>query len=517
MAVTVSRANKALVVPPSPGVHSMFPNAPALPDGNVIVPHGMRETLLLRHIGYKVPNPMLLYYDWCGGNPFHVQKLTCKLLSESAHAYVLNHMGTGKTKTALWAWDFLNKAGLTGKLLVVAPLSTLHFVWAREVFATLPGRKVQVLHGSKQDRLDRLAQDADVYVINHDGVKVISDALYTRPDITCLVLDELAVYRNNSDRSKLMRKFAARFAIVWGMTGAPMPNEPTDVWGQARIVTPNTVPKYQSHARDMLMSKVSQYVWKPKPDAVEKAFAMLQPAVRYSLDDVVELPDLISRTVDVDLSDQQKAVYESVVKEYTALVKEHRITALNAGAAMTKLLQVAGGWVYTQKPDFVRLDASPRVAALIDLVQSAERKVIAFVPYRHMIEGLGAIFERLKVGFDYCIVHGDTTDRDKIFHIFQNSPDKFKLMLAHPATVHHGLTLTAADTTIWYLPTASLDVYDQANARFRRIGQHHKQQLIHMQATPVEKKLYRLLASKQKIQEKLLEMIEDATARRDGV
>lgn len=515
MPVTVSRANKALVVPPSPGVQSLFPNASALPDGNLIVSHGMRETLLLRHLGYKVPNPMLLYYDWCNGSPFHVQKLTCKLLSESAHAYVLNHMGTGKTKTALWAWDFLNKAGLTKKLLVVAPLSTLHFVWAREVFGTLPGRKVQVLHGSKQDRLDRLATDADIYVINHDGLRVVVNELYTRPDITCLVIDELAVYRNNSDRSKLMRKFATRFQIVWGMTGAPMPNEPTDVWAQAKIVTPNTVPKYQSHARDILMTKKGPYTWVPKPDAVEKAFKMLQPSVRYGLDDVTELPQLTSRVFDVDLSPQQKQVYEKVRTELATMVSGEQITALNAGAAMNKLLQIAGGWVYSKAPDFVRLDASPRVAGLIDLVQSAERKVLCAVPYRHAIEGLGAIFTRLKVGFDFCMVHGNTTGRENLFHLFQNS-DKFKLMLAHPGTVHHGLTLTAADTTIWYLPVPSLDIYDQFNARFRRIGQTHKQQLIHMQATPIEKKLYSLLAKKARVQDMLLQLVEDATARRDG-
>ena len=159
------------MVPPVAGVDTMFPDAPLLPpDGNKLVRHGLRETLLLRHLGFQVPNPMDFYYDWCGGTPYAVQRATCRMLVENPRAYVLNHMGTGKTKTALWAWDYLNKQGLAGKLLVVAPLSTLRFVWGREVFRTLPGRKVQILHGSRQQRLDRLAEDADIYVINHDGV-----------------------------------------------------------------------------------------------------------------------------------------------------------------------------------------------------------------------------------------------------------------------------------------------------------------------------------------------------------
>ena len=514
MPVIVSRAHKVLVVPPTPGLDQLFPDARALPDGNVVVPHDMRSMKLLQHLGFQhVPNPMLFHYDWCKGKPFDVQRATCKVLTENPHAYVLNHMGTGKTKAALWAWDYLNRSGMAGKLLVVAPLSTLNFVWAREVFATLPGRRVMVLHGSRQARLDRLAQDADIYVINHDGLKVIESELHTRADITALVLDELAVYRNNSDRSKRMRKFATRFATVWGMTGAPMPNEPTDVWGQCMIVTPNQngLPKSRRWAQSMLMAPTaSAYIWLPKPDAVDTAFKWMQPAVRYALDDVVELPPIISRTIDVDLSAQQKKVYDKVKRECQAMVAAHTITAVNAGAAMSKLLQIAGGWVYSKSPDFVRLDAAPRVATLVDLILSAEKKVIVFVPFRHMIDGLSEILNMDKINIEHCVVHGDIRNREEIFTLFQQST-KYKAMLAHPGCIQHGLTLTAADTIIWYVPIASLEIYDQANARIRRVGQQHKQQLLHLQSTPVEKRIYKLLQSKQKVQEKLLDMFEEAT------
>lgn len=511
MPVKVSRSNQMLIVPPEPGVLSLFPSAQKLPDGNLLVPHGMRETILLKHIGFKVPNPMLLYYDWKGGKPFAVQRATCKMLTENPHAYVLNHMGTGKTKTALWAWDYLNRAGLAKKMLVVSPLSTLNFVWARECFATLCGRRVQVLHGTRQERLDRLGVDADIYIINHDGVRVIESELAARADIDTLVLDELAVYRNNSNRSKQMRKFAQKFSIVWGMTGAPMPNEPTDVWSQCLIVTPNRVPRYRTHARDMLMTRVSNFVWKPKPDAVKQAFDWMQPSVRYGLDDVVELPTLVNPPpVEVALSKQQALVYKRVSTAMKAMVKDKQITALNAGVAMGKLLQIAGGWVYTNNPEFVRVDPTPRILALTDMIESANQKVLVAVPYRHMIEGISALFSMPQVNIDHCVVHGDTRNRDSIFNIFQNT-DKYRVMLAHPGCVHHGLTLTAADTLIWYLPITSLDVYDQFNARFRRIGQAHKQQLLHIQATPIEKRIYTMLRAHQKMQESFLSLVEEAT------
>lgn len=510
MPVIVSKKNQALVVPPNPGLSMTFPGAPSLPGGNIVVPHGIRETLLLRHLGFNVPSPFPLYYDFGASKPFAVQVATATMLTENPRGYVLNHMGTGKTKTALWAWDCLNRAGLVGKLLVVAPLSTLNFVWAREIFNTLPGRRVQVLHGTRRERLDRLATEADIYIINHDGVKTIRDALYARADVSALCLDELAVYRNNSTRSKDMRKFATRFQVVWGMTGAPMPNEPTDVWAQCQIVTPGRVPRYRTHARDMLMTKVTDFKYVPKPDAVNRAFGWMQPSCRYALEDVVELPPLISRTIDVPLSTAQEHTYKRVATAMQAMIKDKTIVAANAGAAMSKLLQIAGGWVYTKNPEYVRVDPTPRILALTELIASAEQKVLVAIPFRHMIEGVSKIFNMKGVEIDHEVVHGDTKDRERIFTLFQDT-NKFKVLLVHPATVSHGLTLTVADTILWYLPITSLDVYDQFNARITRVGQTHKQQLLHLQATPIEKKIYRMLLAHQKMQSNFLQLVEEAT------
>jgi SNF2 family DNA or RNA helicase len=186
------------------------------------------------------------------------------------------------------------------------------------------------------------------------------------------------------------------------------------------------------------------------------------------------------------------------------------ITALNAGAALNKLLQIAGGWVYTQNPEFVRVDPTPRILALTDLIASAERKVLVAVPYRHMIEGISKIFSMKGVDIDHCVVHGDTVGRDNLFNLFQNT-DKYRVMLVHPQCVAHGVTLTAADTIIWYLPITSLEVYDQFNARITRIGQANKQQLLHLQGTPVERKIYRMLREHQKMQAAFLQLVEDAT------
>jgi len=499
-----------MIVPPLPGVEVMFADAPLLPGGNRLVRHGVRETLMLRHLGLKIPHPMELYYDWCGGKPYKVQIATCRMMTENARFYNLNHMGTGKTKTALWSWDYMNRQGYNKKLLVVAPLSTLTFVWLSEVFATMPHRRAVVLTGTKAQRLKLLAQEADIYIINHDGVKVIEQELHDRRDIDTLVLDELAVYRNQSDRSKRMRKFARRFTTVWGMTGAPMPNEPTDVWAQCQIITPGRVPRFRSHARDLLMVNIGPYLWKPKPNAVDTAFSWMQPACRYTLDEVVELPPVISRSVSVDLSEEQLTTYKKVSTVMSTMVKEKTITAVNAGVAMNKLLQIAGGWVYTVRPEFVRLDPTPRIVAMADMIRSCNEKVLVAIPYRHMIEGVSKILGMKGVDIEHCCVHGDTPRREEIFNLFQNT-DKYKVMLVHPQCVSHGLTLTAASMIIWYLPTVSLETYDQFNARITRIGQKHKQQIIHLQGAPVERHIYKMLQEHQALQNRFLELVEGAS------
>jgi SNF2 family DNA or RNA helicase len=521
--VKISRKFQKLIVPADGKTENMFPSAVPVPPTDddpcpyLMVDHELRNTIMLRHLGYQVPNPMLCYYDWAGGKPFAVQRRTVDMMTTAARCYVLNSMGTGKTKACLWAWDYLHGNNFCGKMLVVATLSTLRFVWQAEAFSTLPTRKVQILHGTKKQRLERLAEDADIYVINHDGLRTIMPELLARTDIDVLCLDEVAVYRNSSERSKDMRKFHLRFKIVWGLTGRPMPNEPTDVWGISKVVTPSTSPKYFRQAQEMLMTKINQFKWVPKPEAIDRAITMLQPNVRFDLDAVVELPEVISRTVDVPLTPMQGKIYKALAAEFMAEIGKDQVTAVNAAVAMGKLLQVSGGWVYANPIGAVPVckpeDPMPRHQMLIDLINENERKVIVYAPYRHTIEGLSKLLtgaDPANPMIEHAVVHGEVSGRGEIFNQFQHTT-KFKVLLAHPQCVAHGLTLTAADTIIWYLPITSLEIYEQANARITRVGQKHKQKILHLQSTPVEKKIYSMLQRKQKVQDTLLQLLAEAT------
>jgi SNF2 family DNA or RNA helicase len=132
----------------------------------------------------------------------------------------------------------------------------------------------------------------------------------------------------------------------------------------------------------------------------------MQPSVRFTLDDVVELPDLIERFVDVEMGPQQTKIYKALAAQCYAAVQSHEITAANAGAVMMKLLQVSTGWVYSRTRDVVALDNSNRIDALMDAIESTDRKVLVFAPFKHALAGISAALT--SQGYEHATVDGDT-------------------------------------------------------------------------------------------------------------
>jgi SNF2 family DNA or RNA helicase len=451
-------------------------------------------------------------YDWCGGKPFDIQVRTCELLTENPRSYALNSMGTGKTRCVLWSFDYLKKLGMVNKMLVVCPLSTMTFTWQHEIMKATPHLRSTVLHADASKRKKLLADDGfDIYIVNHDGVRVIYKELLERPDIDVICLDELAVYRNPTVRTKLMTKLAGTRAVVWGLTGSPMPNAVTDIWSQIRIITPHSVPKFFTYFRDELQVKVSQFKWANKIGAIEKAFAYMQPSVRYTLDDIMELPDaVVPPPMDTGLSPDQRKVYDLLRKHAVAAVKGGEITAMNAGVVMSKLLQVSSGWVYGKNRHVHDLGGSDRLQALADIIDAADGKVIVFVNYRHTLAGVHHYLSRHFTGAH--LIHGETSPKERniIFNAFQNTDDPAPLIV-YPKCISHGLTLTAANTAVWYGPPLSAETYDQCNARIRRVGQKRKQLFVHLSSTPMEKRVYNLLTARLLQQDSFLSLLEDAS------
>lgn len=485
----------------------------------ISVPHTVEVSRLCRNLGYQVPAPITHWYKWHDSpEPFRIQKITAALMTMNPRAYVLNEMGTGKTRSAMYAIDYLIKERVIENALIVAPLSTLSPVWDREVFEFFGHLSATVLHGSRPQRVKALREKHNIYIINHDGVGTILPELLEKK-IDAILIDEVGAYRNKStNRWKQMDKLvrAGRgVKYLWGMTGSPTPNEPTDAFGLARLITPERAPKWFKEFQRSTMTQITQFKWIPKADANDKVYDMLQPAVRYRRDDCVELPPVSYQDVEIPPSKQVADTYKKMMGQLKIAFEEGQITAANEGVLFMKLLQISCGWVYTQNKGTVRLDNQDRIDELKNLINDSLGKVIVFANFTHAAEG---IYEKITQGTRKCplpkdgveLVTGATSkkERDRIFSSFQN--DEYpRVLVAHPECMSHGLTLTAASTIIWFTPTTSLETYEQANARITRPGQTHKGLILHLTSTPIERKLYNRLKQKAKIQGALLELFND--------
>jgi SNF2 family DNA or RNA helicase len=518
--IHISHLTRSLAVPYRTDVFNLFPHSKRINwQGNdlLVIPHGIDETTMLRNLKLPIPAPIVEHYNFPSADrrrPFAKQVSTAAMMTMHRRAYVLNSMGTGKTKSCIWAFDYLRTVGRAQRMLVVAPLSTLEFTWAQEIFMTIPTLKVNVLTGSKERRLKRLKEPADIYVINHDGIKVIFDALKQRTDIDVICFDEASAYRNaRADRSKAAQQLAVGRGYVWGMTGSPTPSDPTDAFGLARLITPQTSPRSFTSFRTETMIQVNQFKWVARSDAASTVAKLLQPSVRYTLDDFIELPPVIERDVIVGMGLRQKEAYQKLKDTASVMLKEGTVTAVNGGVLFSKLLQTSLGWIYDNDRTVIALDNQPRLDALMDIINSAERKVLVFSPFKSATHGISTMLKAQKI--DFAEVTGDTPHgaRTEIFNQFQGTT-KYKVLNAHPECMSHGLTLTAADTIIWFGPVTKLETYEQANARITRVGQAHKQQVIRLIATPAERVLYKRLALKEDLQHNVLDILADITGDR---
>lgn len=475
----------------------------------IAVPHRMDETQVLRNMGFKVTSPVEYYYDWSGRyTPFQAQLETTAFLTMHNRAFCLNDMGTGKTLSALWAYDYLRGTGAVKKMLVISPLSTLERTWADEVFRHFPHLTWSVLYGSKERRQKMLRTDADIYLINHDGIKVLEKDLIARTDIDIVVVDEIASFRNaGTSRWKSLARVIAGRQRVWGLTGTPTPNAPTDAWALCRLLCPERVTKFFGQFKDQTMRQVSAFRWVPRDNATDLVAQAMQPSIRFSREQCIDLPPCLYQTRHTDMSPEQKKAYKEMLTTLYTELQMGQVLAVNEAVKMQKLVQIASGVVYARDGTHVELPCQSRIDETLDIIEQAGSKVIVFVPYKGVMKHVA---QEISKHYTVAVVNGDTSkaDRDRIFSDFQSTATPH-VLVAQPYAMAHGITLTAANTVVWYAPITSQEIYTQANARVTRPGQKLSQLVVHIEGSPVERRLYQSLQARKTLEGILLDILRD--------
>jgi len=440
--------------------------------------------------------------------PFSHQVATVEFLLRNKRSFVLSTMGTGKTLSAAWAADFLMINSKIDKVLIIGPLSTLHAVWANELFESLPHRKAVAISGSRVNRLRALSLERDFYIINHDGIKSLEAELIDAK-FDAIIIDELTAYKTaGTARTKSMMRIANQAEIVWGMTGSPVANSPVEAFAQAKVVRPKNValPKYFGTFRDSVMKEHQYLAYKyvPRPGWEEKVKAVLSPSIRYELADCIDLPPTLYESREISMSTEQAKMYKSMLKDFKSMAKDEAITAVNAGVKAMKLMQIASGSVYTDEGSAVRLDCKGKFKEVVNLYNEGGNKpIIVYLTFRESIAALSDYLSKYEV----ATINGSVPAklRGSIVNRFQKGEIDF--LLLQPKAAAHGLTLTRASTVVWFTPYPSNEITQQANARVVRPGQTSTQLIVRLYSSEIEKSLYAALDDKESMSKTLLKLI----------
>ena len=446
---------------------------------------------------FPLPSPIVNDYKYTGRwVPFNHQKTTSEFLSINKRAFCFNEAGTGKTSSVLWASDYLMNLGVIKRVLVICPLSIMTSAWKNDIYNTCLHRHPGVAYGTAADR--KLIINNPKYefvIINYDGVRIVKDDIIDA-NFDLIVVDEANAYKNvSTTRWKTLNKILKPHTRLWMLTGTPASQSPCDAYGLARLVAPHKVPKFSSSWRDRVMTQITRFKWIPKHNSQDAVYSVLQPAIRFAKNDCLDLPEVTYQTREVPLSKNVQKYYKELKKEFLIEAAGEEITSVNAAANMTKLLQISGGAVYTDSKKVIEFDIRPRLNALMEVLEETSNKILIFVPYRHTIDIVANHLEEHDI--TTAIINGSVSahNRTQIIKDFQNSDDPRALVI-QPQSAAHGVTLTRADTVVFWSPVMSVEVYLQCIARIDRVGQQNKMTVVHLQGSEIEKRMYAMLQGK---------------------
>lgn len=491
-------------------VLATIPKSKQLDDGSVLVHWGLEEAQVLKNLGIKsVPSPIERRYNWPGlFKPFNHQKETSAFMTLHRRAFCFNDPGTGKTASFAWAVDYLMNKGYIKRALVICPLSIMHSAWQADLFKTVMHRRVDVAHGSRDKRIKIIKSDAEFVIINFDGVETVLDELKAG-GFDLVIIDEAnAVKTATTKRWKAINSLIGPDTWLWMATGTPASQSPTDAYGLAKMMNSSSVPHYFYTFRDSVMYKVTQFKWSAKQNAAEIVNKVLQPAIRFTKDECLDLPELLYTTREVALTPQQLKYYKMLKDQFIMAAAGETVTSVNAATNLNKLLQVASGAVYSDNGNTVEFDITHRYNVLVEAIEESTHKVLVFVPFRHTIEVLRDRLRKDK--FEVEVIHGGVPvhRRTEIFKAFQTESTP-RILLIQPAAASHGVTLHAANTVVWWGPVTSNEIWHQANARVHRSGQKNACLVVRLCGCAVERKLYGALDSKTEDMDTLLNLYKE--------
>jgi SNF2 family DNA or RNA helicase len=471
--------------------------------------------------------------------PYGYQKKAVKFLLEHAASALFLDPGLGKTSIALAAIKILKQKKVLDKVLLIAPLRVCYSVWPREVekWEDFNDLRVCVLHGPNKDEL--LKQDADIYVINPEGLEWLLQIEKTRTasgktrvgvdlhrwksfGFDTLVIDELSKFKHiNTNRFKALKLVLNTFGRRWGLTGSPAPNGLMDLFGQCYVLDQGrTLGPYITHYRmKYFVLSPDGFNWVLREGAEEEIYERLAPlALRMAAEDYLDMPTLIENNIYVELPPPVREIYDRLENDLIAKLNDKVVVASNAAAASVKCRQVANGGIYLD-PDVQALVKLPRskrewvnlhyekVDALIELIEELQGSpLLVAYDFEHDLDRI-----REKLGEDVPYIGGGVTAKRSAELERAWNSGRLPVLLGHPQAIAHGLNLQEVGHHVaWHSLTWDFELYDQFIRRVRRHGNRSKKVFVHhiLAKDTIDEVMLRVLKSKKRGQNALFEALK---------
>jgi SNF2 family DNA or RNA helicase len=404
----------------------------------------------------------------------------------------LMEMGTGKTLSAIAVMGRLFLEGKIKKLLIACPTSIL-FVWKKELeqFADFPFI-CEILSGKVENRKKVLKQFdmlpskvLKVAVINYESTWRMEEELKSWiPD--AIICDESQRIKSPSaEQSKTMHRLGkvAQYKLI--LTGTPVQNNPLDFFSQYKFLDESVFGGsfYSFKSRYAIMGGYGQHQimgYQHQDELVQKSHSI---AFRCTKEEALDLPEQIDQTQYIDLEPSAQKIYKNLSNEcITALEGGGEVTATNILTQLLRLQQVTGGFLgddtgTVQQVSKAKTDALKDI--IDDVVVGSGKKLVIFARFLPEIKEINKILD--KYDFDHCFIAGEVKQqiRGEYVEAFQNNPS-MKVIVCQIQTAGLGITLTAADTAVFYSLDFNFANYSQARARTHRIGQKNNCTYIHL-------------------------------------
>lgn len=427
----------------------------------------------------KKPSKQLNVHSPQGWKPHGYQKKAVKFALQNACAGLFLDPGLGKTSITLAVIKVLKKEKLINKVLIIAPLRVCYLVWTKEIdkWKDFQGITIQLLHGKDKER--NLKKDADIYIINPEGLPWLFKNDLRKLGFDMLVIDESSKFKSAStQRFKLLKPMLRYFKRRYILTGTPAPNGMMDLFSQIYILDEGAaLGRFITHYRSTYFypSGFGGYEWKLQENAHQRIQERIKPMIlRLEAKDYLDLPALIESPVYVDLPNAARDVYKQMEDEMIAALNKGDIVAANAAVASMKCRQIANGGVYDElhNAHHIHMEKAEAVKDLVEELQGTPA-LIAY-DYDHDLQRL------LKVlGKDTPNISTASPKAAAKIEEAWNAGE-LPVLLGHPASVGHGLNLQGSGNhVIWHSLTWNFEHYDQFNKRVWRQGNKNSHVYVH--------------------------------------